>query len=80
MNGEYSTPSKYEFKINKNELRETLQFMDSKSEAQSELYKIELHDYLYEIFENSLEYNDKLQTFSSSSVVIAEMNKDYFDF
>lgn len=80
VNGEYSTPSKYEFKISKNELRETLQFMDSKSEAQSELYKIELHDYLYEIFENSLEYNDKLQTFSSSSVVIAEMNKDYFDF
>lgn len=78
--GEYSTPSKYEFKISKNELRETLNFMDSKSEAQSELYKIELHDYLYEIFENTIEPNDRLQSFSSSSVVIAEMNKDYFDF
>ncbi|MCZ6903518.1 MAG: hypothetical protein O7C58_05770, partial [Rickettsia endosymbiont of Ixodes persulcatus] len=78
--GEYSTPSKYEFKISKNELRETLNFMDSKSEAQSELYKIELHDYLYEIFENSLEYNERLKTFSSSSIAIAEMNNDYFNF
>lgn len=80
VDGEYSTPSKYEFKINKNELRETLQFIDSKSEAQSELYKIELHDYLYEIFENSLEYNDILQSFSSSSVTIAQMDNEYFDF
>lgn len=80
MTGEYSTPSQYKFEINKNELQESLKFMESKSEAQSELYNIELHDYLYEIFENSLEYNDMMKSFTSSSVAIAEMDKDYFDF
>ncbi|MCJ1787160.1 hypothetical protein MT438_07425 [Staphylococcus warneri] len=78
--GSYTDGTNYKIKINKNSLKETLNFIDSKSEAQSELYKIELHDYLYEIFENSLEYNDKLQSFTSSSVAIAEMDKDYFNF
>ena len=51
--GSFSDGTNYKLKINKNSLRETLNFIDSKSEAQSELYKIELHDYLYEIFENT---------------------------
>ena len=78
--GSFKDGNNYKIKINKNSLKETLNFMDSKSEAQSELYKIELHDYLYNIFEESLEYNDRLKIFDSNSVAISEMDSEYFDF
>lgn len=81
VKGEYANSSTYNIEINKNELRETLDFTDSKSEAQSELYKIELHDYLYEIFENtSINSNDKVSLFSNKNLTIAEMDKDHFEF
>lgn len=52
-------------------MRETLNFIDSKSEAQSELYKIELHDYLYEIFENTaMGKGDKISLYPDKKLTI----------
>ncbi|PTJ01613.1 hypothetical protein BU047_09885 [Staphylococcus simulans] len=81
MTGEYSTPSQYKFKINKNELQESLKFMESKSEAQSELYNIELHDYLYEIFENTaMGKDDKISLYPDKKLTIAELDGNHFKF
>ena len=62
-------------------MRETLNFIDSKSEAQSELYKIELHDYLYEIFENNaMGKGDKISLYPDKKLTIAELDGNHFKF
>ena len=79
--GSFSDGTNYKLKINKNSLRETLNFIDSKSEAQSELYKIELHDYLYEIFENTaMGKGDKISLYPDKKLTIAELDGNHFKF
>ncbi|MBO0378080.1 hypothetical protein [Staphylococcus warneri] len=79
--GSYKSGANYKIKINKNSLKETLNFINSKSEAQSELYKIELHDYLYEIFENTaMNKGDKISLYSDKKLTIAELDGNHFKF
>ncbi|HDK4436897.1 TPA: hypothetical protein PSK73_002743, partial [Staphylococcus aureus] len=79
--GSYTDGTNYKIKINKNSLKETLNFIDSKSEAQSELYKIELHDYLYEIFENTaMNKGDKISLYPDKKITIAELDGNHFKF
>lgn len=79
--GSYTDGTEYRIKINKNSLKETLNFIDSKSEAQSELYKIELHDYLYEIFENTaMSKDDKISLYPDKKLTIAELDGNHFKF
>ena len=79
--GSYKSGANYKIKINKNSLKKTLNFINSKSEAQSELYKIELHDYLYEIFENTaMNKGDKISLYSDKKLTIAELDGNHFKF
>lgn len=80
IKGSYSDGTDYEIKLNKNSIKDTFNFINSKSEAQSELHEIELHDYLYEIFENSIDTNDRIQKYETSSATVIEMEDEYFDF
>lgn len=85
IKGSYSDGTDYKIKLNKNSIKDTFNFINSKSEAQSELHEIELHDYLYEIFENSIDTNDRIQKYEASnsetsSATVIEMEDEYFEF
>ncbi|PTJ01590.1 hypothetical protein BU047_09945 [Staphylococcus simulans] len=80
IKGSYSDGTDYEVTLNKNSIKDTFNLINSKSEAQSELHEIELHDYLYEIFESSIDTNDRIQKYQTSPITIIEMENEYFDF
>lgn len=81
IKSEYTNGTDFKFNISKNSLREMVEFATTKSDAQSELYNIELHDYLYEIFENTVNETSKsIDLYESTSHTFAELNNEHFEF